>query len=171
MASVRTVCGGVSLVLIAGAAVACPVRRGAETNFVLSSFAAQWTPAGTALSLFVPATGRCVWEQIDLPSLRGRTLMSFPGDCRGARLALSIDQRHAAVWFDTSTANRSHAGTEGTFKEPEELAVGASRFFVVDQGEEAPRTIDLPAQTADVGFDPTGRLVALTIQPLTEAEI
>lgn len=131
-----------------------------------------FTLGDSTLSLLAPEGAGCAWVELDVVSGRRRALASFAGDCRGGKLALSADERRGAAWFDPAARSRSSVlGPPQAFPEAPAPAGARPRLFAVELATGAATAVPVPPGLRDLGFDPRGRLIALTVQPLSEAEI
>lgn len=124
--------------------------------------AAPAHPAGAAtLSLLEPrAGGGCDWIELDAASGRRRERAALPGGCRGGATALSRDGKQGAVWF----ALGEHGG-------PRSAPASGARLYIVDLTRGGVTPVPVLEDMRDLGFDRTGRLLGLTLQSLTEAEL
>ena len=108
--------------------------------------------SSTSMSWLHPMGGNCVWEQHD-PVLGGdpRELASIPGACESMHTAWSPDGAKGIVWVDDGEKSQLHEVTFGQTKATE---------------RPAPPNGDL----RDVGYDGFAALIALTLQPISDAD-
>ncbi|HVT60368.1 MAG TPA: hypothetical protein VHR45_18490 [Thermoanaerobaculia bacterium] len=114
----------------------------------------------STLSLLEPQGAQCIWAKLDAVSKKRLAISTFDGDCRGGKIALSADRERGAVWFDPSVAVLEEHAPPGTMP----------RLFEVDLANGTATPVPLPSGMRDLGFDPKGRMIALTLQEPTEAE-
>jgi hypothetical protein len=124
----------------------------------------------STLSLLEPHGAQCAWAKLDAASQQRLAISTFEGDCRGGSISLSADRRHGAVWFDPATRSGVMFGGRVAFPEDDAPTGTGPRLFSVDMATGAAAAVPLPSGTRDVGFDPKGRLIALTVQELAETE-
>jgi hypothetical protein len=122
----------------------------------------------STLSLLEPHGARCVWAKLDAASRKRLAIATFEGDCRGGRIALAVDQKRGAVWFDPAATSAALFGVTTAFREADAPGGIRPRLFAVDLGAGSTTSVPLPSGALDLGFDPQGRIVALTVQEPTE---
>jgi hypothetical protein len=121
------------------------------------------------LSLLEPAGRECRWVKLDALTNRRKVLASFQGGCQGGRIAMSADQSRGAVWFDPKAEGRSDG--QAAFAEEPSPERTPPRLFTVDMASGHITSLALPVATRDLGYSSDNRLLALTVQPLSDAEI
>jgi len=124
----------------------------------------------STLSLLEPSGARCVWAKLDAVTHQRLAIATLDGDCRGGEIALSVDQKRGLVWFDPRATGASLSRHGGAFPEARPPAGARPRLFAVDLDTGTATSRPLPPGTSDLGFDPQGRMIALTIQEPTPAE-
>jgi hypothetical protein len=124
--------------------------------------AAPTLPAGAAtLSLLEPrAGGGCDWIELEAASGRRRVRAAFPGGCLGGTTVLARDGKQGAVWFAV-----------GEYGGPRSAPPSGARLYIVDLACGGVTQVPVPEGMRDLGFDRAGRLLSLTLQSLTEAEL
>jgi hypothetical protein len=162
----------ISLLALAAGAPAAGKHEPARQRPAASVAVRQDFPAtDSTLSLLEPHGAQCVWAKLDAAAPQRLAIAAFAGDCRGGRISLSADLRHGAVWFDpTATSLPMFEPERAAFPEADPPAGARQRLFAVDMATGTAAPVPLPPGTRDVGFDPRGRMIALTLQELTETE-
>jgi len=163
-------CAASVLALAASVLASC---KGQSLQLSLAGTAAareDFPATDSMLSLLEPSDAQCVWSKVDVISQKRLEISKFDGDCRGGKIALSADGRRGAVWFDPGATGGSLFGGVSAFPEPPAPAGTRPRLFEVDLGTGAATAVPLPSGMRDLGFDSQGRMIALTLQELTENE-
>ena len=134
---------------------------------VREDFAA--TPS--TLSLLEPAAGRCEWAKFDPVSKKRLVLGSFEGNCLGALAALRQDGKRGIARFDPRSTHGSNLGNP-SFKDFDAPKGMRDRLYDVDIVSGNVRELPLPplGNVREFGFDKANRLLALTLQNVTDAE-
>lgn len=124
------------------------------------------------VSLFEPAPDGCEWVQLEPLKNARRVLAKLAVDCQGGGTALSRDGKHGAARFWRGGVSAPTVG-KPTFPESLPSAAFRDRLFLVDLETGEARELTLPplGGLVEFGFDKEGRLLGLTLQGVTPAQV
>ncbi len=124
------------------------------------------------VSMLEPAADGCEWVRFEPVTLARQVLTRLAVDCQGGATALSRDGQRGAARFWRGGVSAPVVGRP-TFPERFPSAAFRDRLFLVDfatgSAEELP--LPSPGELVEFGFDGRGRLLGLSLQTVTPAQV
>jgi hypothetical protein len=168
----------VAAVLLIGCKKSPPPEPAAAAAVPAAPSALESVPlTESTLSVFEPSASRCEWLRVDAPARKKAVVATFDGPCVGAKLSFAPDQTKALVWFDPTARYSAGYFADGASKPKhadEEMKEGEQdRLFEVALADGKVTPVPFPDafHPVRVGYDDKGRLIALAVQNLSDAEV
>jgi hypothetical protein len=124
------------------------------------------------VSLLEPGAEGCEWVQLEPLTAARRVLARLAVDCQGGGTALSRDGKRGAARFWRGGISAPTVG-KPTFPESLPLPAFRDRLFLVEFATGSAEELPLPplGELVEYGFDAGGRLLGLTLQGVTPAQV
>lgn len=124
------------------------------------------------VSLLEPAAEACEWVRYEPLSATRQVLARLAVDCQGGATAVSRDGQRGAARFWRGGVSAPVVGRP-TFPERFPLPAFRDRLFLVDFATGSAEELVLPplGELVEFGFDAKGRLLGLSLQKVTPAQV
>lgn len=135
--------------------------------------AAEAPPVTDAtVSLLEPAADGCEWVRLEPLTSARHVLAKLAVDCQGGATALSRDGKRGAARFWRGGVSAPVTG-KPTFPERFPSPAFRDRLFLVDFATGSAEELPLPplGELVEFGFDAKGRLLGLSLQTVTPAQV
>ncbi len=124
------------------------------------------------LSLLEPGAEGCEWVQLEPLAPARRVLARMAVECQGGGTALSRDGKRGAARFWRGGVSAPTVG-KPTFPESLPSPAFRDRLFLVEVASGSAEELPLPplGELVEFGFDAGGRLLGLSLQAVTAAQV